>query len=101
MTSERMRTRLPTRAARGRPVVITISFGVDCSAILPGSSALFLTERIPPGEYVVVASAYAPLTEEQKVRSGIVGPAWTARAPVVVPESGDVAAIRLQLTAGK
>lgn len=62
-----------------------------------GNRGLFLTERIPPGTYEVVADGYAPLTPLQQRSSGIITPQLTARATVTVPESGAVSSIKLEL----
>jgi hypothetical protein len=62
-----------------------------------GNRGLFLTERIPPGTYEVHAEGYAPLTEDQQRRTGIVGPTLTAQATVTVPESGVVPSLKLKL----
>ncbi|HZN35680.1 MAG TPA: hypothetical protein VFB80_17745, partial [Pirellulaceae bacterium] len=57
----------------------------------------FLTERLLPGKYLLVADAYTPLTPEQKVRSGIIGPSLSAEMPITVPESGEFTAPDLPL----
>jgi hypothetical protein len=62
-----------------------------------GNRGLFLTERIPPGTYEVHAEGYAPVTPEQKRRTGIVRPALTAQSTVTVPESGVVPSLKLGL----
>jgi hypothetical protein len=57
----------------------------------------FLTERLLPGKYLLVADAYTPLTPEQKVRSGIIGPSLRAEMPFTVPESGELTLPELAL----
>jgi hypothetical protein len=66
-------------------------------AEIVGNRGRFLTERISPGTYEVHAEGYAPLTAEQQFRTGIVGPTLTARMTVTVPESGEVASLKLKL----
>jgi hypothetical protein len=51
----------------------------------------FLTERILPGKYVVKASAYTPLTDTQRFRTGIIGPAYQVEVKIEVPAEGEVA----------
>jgi len=62
-----------------------------------GHRGLFLTERIPPGTYEVVAEGYAPLTPEQERRTGLIGPTLTARSTVTVPESGTAPSLKMVL----
>jgi hypothetical protein len=62
------------------------------ASLVAGEDGVFLTERIPPGTYLLSASAYVPLTPEQRMRSGIVQPTYGAEARIEVPESGDLAA---------
>jgi hypothetical protein len=50
-----------------------------------------------PGKYLLVADAYTPLTPEQKVRSGIIGPSLHAELPITVPDSGEFTAPELAL----
>lgn len=50
----------------------------------------FHTERLRPGKYLLVAEAYLPLTPEQRVRSGILGPSYRAQATVDVPADGEL-----------
>lgn len=66
-------------------------------AEIVGNVGLFLTERIPPGTYDVQADGYAPLTEQQQRRTGMIGPTLTAQATVTVPESGKVPSLKLKL----
>ena len=40
------------------------------AAATPGEDGTFLTERIPPGTYQLVAYAFKPLTPEQQRRTG-------------------------------
>jgi hypothetical protein len=62
-----------------------------------GNRGLFLTERIAPGTYEVLAEGYTPLTPEQEGRTGIVRPTLTAQSTVTVPESGVVPSLKLGL----
>jgi hypothetical protein len=50
----------------------------------------FLTERIAPGKYLLVAEAYTPLTPEQRVRTGFVGPSHRAQFTIDVPADGEL-----------
>ncbi|HEX5105694.1 MAG TPA: hypothetical protein VFV87_17865, partial [Pirellulaceae bacterium] len=59
----------------------------------------FLTERIAPGTYVLKVEAYVPLTPEQRVRTGIIGPTYHAKAKIEVPESGELMVPDLKLEA--
>jgi hypothetical protein len=68
---------------------------------LQGATAPFLTERIPPGRYVIRAEGYAPLSEEQQFRTGLVGPSHTASATIEVPEDGEAPQVELRLEAGR
>jgi hypothetical protein len=63
---------------------------------IAGNRGLFLTERIPPGTYLVSADRYAPLTPEQERRGGVVA-TLTAQSTVTVPESGVVPSLKLEL----
>jgi hypothetical protein len=51
----------------------------------------YLTERIAPGSYLLVAEAFTPLTPEQRVSTGIVGPAFRAEMKLEVPAEGEFA----------
>lgn len=57
----------------------------------------FLTERLLPGKYLLVAEAYTLLTPEQKTRSGIIGPSYRAEMPITIAESGEITAADLPL----
>ncbi len=57
----------------------------------------YLTERIPPGRYLLRAKGYSPLTPEQRVRSGILGPAVQAELQIEVLETGEITAPELKL----
>jgi hypothetical protein len=50
----------------------------------------FLTERIAPGKYVLLAYAYKPLTDKQARRSGLIGPAYDAQMTIEVPDEGEL-----------
>jgi beta-lactamase regulating signal transducer with metallopeptidase domain len=62
-----------------------------------GEDGSFLTERISPGTYVLKAEAYIPLTPEQRVRTGIIGPTYRAVAKIDVPDSGELVVPGLSL----
>src|SRR5262249_40825124 len=62
-----------------------------------GNRGLFLTERIPPGTVEVHAEGYAPLTPEQERSTGFLRAALTAKATVMIPESGVVPSLKLKL----
>ncbi len=50
----------------------------------------FLTERIAPGKYLLVADAYTPLTPEQRFRTGVIGPSHRAQITIDVPADGEL-----------
>jgi hypothetical protein len=50
----------------------------------------YLTERIAPGSYLLVAEAFKPLTPEQRFSTGVVGPAFRAEMKVEVPVEGEL-----------
>jgi hypothetical protein len=50
----------------------------------------FLTKRITPGKHLLVAEAYAPLTPEQRFRTGVVLPTYQAQVTVDVPANGEL-----------
>jgi hypothetical protein len=68
---------------------------------ISGNRGLFLTERIPPGIYEVHAEGYAPMTQEQQFRTGIIRPTLTGSVRVTVPESGSVPSLKIQLNQGE
>ena len=50
----------------------------------------FLTERVPPGRYLVVVEGYSPLTDRQLYTFGEIGrPPFLAQMTIDVPESGE------------
>jgi hypothetical protein len=58
----------------------------------------FLTERIAPGKYLLVADAYAPLTPEQRSRTGgHVAPSFHAQVTIEVPSDGELKVADLAL----
>ena len=57
----------------------------------------FLTERIAPGKYLLVADAYAPLTPEQRFRTGLITPSFHAQVPIEVPAEGELKVADLAL----
>lgn len=57
----------------------------------------FTTERLPPGEYKLLAEAYLPLTPEQRFRTGIPTPTFTGESTVVVPEDGEAPDVKIEL----
>jgi hypothetical protein len=54
----------------------------------PGGT--FLTERVAPGRYLLVAEAFKPLSDEDRFRSGIIGPALRAETKIEVPAEGEL-----------
>jgi hypothetical protein len=56
----------------------------------PAVDGTYLTERIPPGTYGLVAYAYKPLTPEQRKRSGLIPPSYHAQMTIDVPADGEV-----------
>jgi hypothetical protein len=63
---------------------------------LDGAGA-FKTERIAPGEYRIVATAYRTETPEERSRSGWRLPAWVGTATVTVPDAGDPPYVRVEM----
>jgi beta-lactamase regulating signal transducer with metallopeptidase domain len=50
----------------------------------------FLTERIAPGKYLLLARAYVPLTPEQRFRTGAILPSFQAETKIEVPAEGEL-----------
>jgi hypothetical protein len=50
----------------------------------------FLTERIAPGTYLLLADGYSPLTPEQLRSTGLVGPSHRAQIVIEVPADGEL-----------
>ena len=50
----------------------------------------FLTERIAPGKYLLVAEAYTPLTPEQRFRTAASVPRIEPRSTIEVPADGEL-----------
>ncbi len=50
----------------------------------------FLTERIAPGKYLLVADAYTPLKPEQRFQTGVIGPSYRAQITIDVPADGEL-----------
>jgi beta-lactamase regulating signal transducer with metallopeptidase domain len=61
------------------------------ASLVAAADGSYLTERIRPGKYNVEAAAYTPLTDEQRMRTGAIGPTFSAAVAVEVPESGELA----------
>ena len=61
----------------------------------------FLTERIAPGKYLLVAEAYTPLTPEQRFRTGLIRPSHRAQVTIDVPADGELKVDDLALKPGK
>ena len=70
-------------------------------ALLAKDDGSFTTEPLPPGEYTIVAEAYLPLTPEERVRSGVIRPRYVGVAKLTVPETGEPAAVEIQLQEAK
>ena len=69
----------------------------EYSSQVAAEDGSYLTERIPPGRYLLQAKGYLPLTPEQRVRSGIIGPAMQAEMKIEVQETGEISAPELKL----
>ena len=67
------------------------------ASLSPGEDGTFLTERIPPGTYLLQAYAFRPLTEEQTYRTGPTPPSFQAQVRIEVPAEGELAAPVLAL----
>jgi hypothetical protein len=65
------------------------------------ASGNFLTERIAPGKYVLVAEGYTPLTPEQRFRTGFIGPSHRAQITIEVPAEGELTVPELALKPSK
>lgn len=61
----------------------------------------FLTERVAPGKYVLAASAYVPLTPEQRFRTGVILPSFRAQITIEVPAEGELTVPDLALKPGQ
>ena len=57
----------------------------------------FLTERLEPGTYEFVGELYLPLTPAQQRFSGIPTPRYVGKKLVVVPESGNMPELVIEL----
>ena len=57
----------------------------------------FLTEPLEPGTYEFVAELYLPLTPAQQALSGIPRPRYVGTRLIVVPESGDMPEVVIEL----
>jgi hypothetical protein len=57
----------------------------------------FKTPRLLPGTYTIVAEAYAPLTPEQRGRTGWRVPDYRAFAVVTVPKDGPAPKVRIEM----
>lgn len=54
------------------------------------ADGVFQTERIAPGKYLLVATAYKSLTPEQRIRTGAILPSYRAEVKVEVPADGEL-----------
>jgi hypothetical protein len=61
----------------------------------------FLTERVSPGRYLLTAAAYTPLTDKQRMSTGLVGPSFQAATTIDVPASGELVVPDLELRPAK
>ncbi len=57
----------------------------------------FTTERMEPGQYKVIAEAYAAETPGQGMRSGIRAPTWLGAAKVTVPAEGNPPEVEIKM----
>ena len=62
-----------------------------------GEDGSFLTERIPPGKYLLVAEAYRTLTQEEQFRTGIILPSFVAEKTIDVPADGEPLELSIEL----
>ena len=60
------------------------------AAHVVGKDGSFQTERISPGQYLLVAKAYTELTPEQQIRSGFVGPSHGDQFKIDVTGEGEL-----------
>ena len=70
-------------------------------ALATGPDGQFKTSRISPGTYVVTAEAYKPRDPNQPLDTGWLLPDFVGKVKVVVPESGEVKPIRIEIDPGK
>ena len=61
----------------------------------------FLTERIAPGKYLLVADAYTPIPEEDRFRTGVIGPSHRAEIKIEVGTDGELTVPDLVLKPGR
>jgi hypothetical protein len=67
------------------------------ASLAPGEDGTFLTERVPPGTYQLLAYAYKPLTPEQMRNTSPIAPSYHAQVTIKVPASGELKAADLEL----
>lgn len=67
----------------------------DEKHLLIGTLAHFVTERLLPGRYILVAKAYQKLSPEQMRFSGLVQPAMTVEEIVTIPKDGKPVKVNL------
>jgi hypothetical protein len=73
---------------------------LDSVGMEPGEKPMdgkFITERIPPGQYIVRAEVYIPETPEQMHTTGWPSPAFAGEAMVTVPEKGPPEPVQIPL----
>jgi beta-lactamase regulating signal transducer with metallopeptidase domain len=70
------------------------------ASLVAAEDGTFLSERVPPGTYLLVAEGYTPLTPEERAstRLGLRGPAFHAEMKVEVPAEGELKLPDLPLT---
>ena len=66
-------------------------------ALATGPDGQFKTSRLLPGTYMVTAEAYKPVDPSQPLETGERLPDFVGKAKVVVPESGEVKPIRIEI----
>lgn len=68
--------------------------------MLTAPAGKFETDRLPPGEYCIKATAYGPPPERVRegfIRSGVQAPAYVGMAKLVIPEQGEPSPVRIEM----
>jgi hypothetical protein len=89
-----------TEQATGNPFVPTLGDvwkSPVFDAVVTGPDGQFKTSRIPPGTYMVTASAWKPEPPSMAFHTGIRGPDFIGKVKVVVPEDGEVKPVRIEV----
>jgi hypothetical protein len=70
---------------------------LNFDAVVTDANGKFKTSRIAPGTYQVTAEAYKPESPSERRRTGIRLPQLVGKVKVVVPESGEVKPVRIEV----